>query len=66
MGIAEDIVIIVMSALVGGLIAQALKQPLVLGYILAGIVVEPYTGDITVADTIIRFYVAYNNIFGKR
>jgi len=50
MGIAEDIVIIVMSALAGGLIAQALKQPLILGYILAGIAVGPYTGGITVTD----------------
>ena len=33
MGLAGDIVIIVMSALLGGLIAQALKQPLILGYI---------------------------------
>lgn len=36
MGIAGDIVIIVMAALLGGLIAQMLKQPLILGYILAG------------------------------
>jgi len=50
MGLAGDIVIVVMAALVGGLIAQALKQPLILGYILAGIVVGPYTGGITVSD----------------
>lgn len=50
MGIAEDIVIIVMSALVGGLIARTLKQPLILGYILAGIVVGPHTGGITISD----------------
>jgi CPA2 family monovalent cation:H+ antiporter-2 len=50
MGIAGDIIIIVMSALLGGLIAQALKQPLILGYILAGVVVGPYTGGITVSD----------------
>lgn len=50
MGLAGDIVIIVMAALLGGLIAQALKQPLILGYILAGIVVGPYTGGITVSD----------------
>ncbi len=48
MGIAADIVIIVVAALVGALIAQLLKQPLILGYILAGIVVGPYTGGITV------------------
>lgn len=50
MGIAGDIIIIVMSALVGGLIARALKQPLILGYILAGVVVGPYTGGVTVTD----------------
>jgi CPA2 family monovalent cation:H+ antiporter-2 len=50
MGIAGDIVIIVMSALVGGLIAQAFKQPLILGYILAGILVGPHTGGVTVSD----------------
>lgn len=50
MGLAGDIVVIVMAALLGGLIAQALKQPLILGYILAGIAVGPYTGGITVSD----------------
>lgn len=50
MGLAGDIVIIVMAALLGGLIAQALKQPLILGYILAGIVVGPYTGGVTVSE----------------
>ena len=39
-----------MSALLGGLIAQALKQPLILGYILAGVVVGPHTGGVTVTD----------------
>jgi len=50
MGLAEDIVIIVMSALLGGLVAQALRQPLILGYILAGVVIGPYAGVITVSD----------------
>jgi CPA2 family monovalent cation:H+ antiporter-2 len=50
MGIAEDIVIIVIAALLGGLVARALKQPLILGYILAGVVVGPYTGGVTVAE----------------
>lgn len=51
MGIAADIVIVVMAALLGGLIAQRLKQPLILGYILAGVIVGPHTGGITVGDT---------------
>jgi CPA2 family monovalent cation:H+ antiporter-2 len=50
MGIAGDIVVIVMAALAGGVIAQALRQPLILGYILAGVAVGPHTGLITVSD----------------
>ena len=50
MGVAADIVIIVVAALIGALIAQRIRQPLILGYILAGIVVGPYTGGVTVGD----------------
>jgi CPA2 family monovalent cation:H+ antiporter-2 len=50
MGIATDIAIIVVAALIGSLIAQWLKQPLILGYILAGVMVGPNTGGITVSD----------------
>ncbi|WP_446009520.1 cation:proton antiporter domain-containing protein [Candidatus Electrothrix sp.] len=50
MGVAADIVIIVVAALIGALIAQRVKQPLILGYIVAGIVVGPYTGGVTVGD----------------
>ncbi|MBU2515759.1 cation:proton antiporter [bacterium] len=49
MGIAGDIVIIVVAALMGALIAQKLKQPLILGYIIAGIVIGPYSGGATVS-----------------
>jgi len=49
LGIAGDIVIIVMAAFIGGVIAQRLRQPLVLGYILAGVAVGPYTGGVTVS-----------------
>jgi CPA2 family monovalent cation:H+ antiporter-2 len=38
------------AALAGGLIAQRLKQPLILGYILAGIIVGPYTGAIGITE----------------
>ncbi|WP_303721964.1 cation:proton antiporter [Malonomonas rubra] len=44
MGIAADIVIIVVTALFGGLLAQKFRQPLILGYILAGVVIGPFTG----------------------
>jgi CPA2 family monovalent cation:H+ antiporter-2 len=51
MGIAADIVIVLVAALIGGYVAQRLNQPLVLGYIIAGIFVGPFTGGITVSDT---------------
>ncbi len=50
MGIATDIVIVVLAALLGGMVARRLGQPLVLGYILAGVLVGPYTGGVTVTD----------------
>jgi len=49
MGIAADIAIIVVAGLIGGLIAQQLRQPLILGYILAGVMVGPFTGSDLVA-----------------
>ncbi|MDH4321261.1 MAG: cation:proton antiporter [Desulfobulbaceae bacterium] len=51
MGIAADIVILVVVALFGALLAQRFKQPLILGYILAGIVVGPHTGGISINDS---------------
>ncbi len=50
MGITSDIIIIIVAALIGGLIAKILKQPLILGYILAGIFISPHTGGITVSN----------------
>lgn len=50
MGIAADIAIIIVGALLGGLVAQRLRQPLILGYIVAGILLGPYTGGITVSN----------------
>ncbi|MFN8476060.1 MAG: cation:proton antiporter [Anaerolineae bacterium] len=50
MGIAADIAIILVAALIGGYIAQRLHQPLILGYIIAGILVGPYTGGVTVTQ----------------
>ncbi len=50
MGIAADITVIVVAGLIGGLIAQRLKQPLLLGYILAGVMVGPFTIGPTVSD----------------
>ncbi|MCB9136994.1 MAG: cation:proton antiporter [Caldilineaceae bacterium] len=50
MGIAADVAIIVVAGMIGGIIAQQLKQPLLLGYILAGIMVGPFTIGPTVSD----------------
>ncbi len=48
-GIATDLIIVVVAALLGGLLAHRLKQPVILGYIVAGIAVGPHTGGITVS-----------------
>lgn len=50
MGIATDIVLLVIAAFACGLIVQRLGQPLVLGYILAGILLGPGTGGLTVSS----------------
>lgn len=51
MGIAADIAIIVVGGLIGGLIAQRLRQPLIIGYIIMGMLLGPKTGGITISDT---------------
>ncbi len=50
MGIAADIIILVITAFVCGLIMQRLRQPLILGYILAGILLGQNTGGLTIHD----------------
>ncbi len=50
MGIAGDIALILVAAFLGGLVAQRLGLPLMLGYIVAGIIVGPNTGGPTVAE----------------
>lgn len=49
MGIAGDIAVIVIAALFGGIIAQKFKQPLILGYILSGIIIGPHAGELIVS-----------------
>jgi K+:H+ antiporter len=49
-GIAGDIALILVAALLGGLVARRLGLPLVLGYILAGVAVGPNTGGPTVSS----------------
>lgn len=48
MGIATDLIYIVIAALFGGALAHLFNQPLIIGYILAGVAVGPYTGGYTV------------------
>ncbi|MCU0588239.1 MAG: cation:proton antiporter [Syntrophobacteraceae bacterium] len=50
MGIANDIVIIIVAALMGAMIAHKLRQPLILGYIVAGVIIGPYAGGFMVSD----------------
>lgn len=50
MDIARDIIIVIIAGLFGGLAAKKLNQPLILGYILAGIAVGSYTGGITISN----------------
>ena len=50
MGIAGDIVLLVVAAFFAGLAMQRLGQPLILGYILVGILLGPHTGGVTVSS----------------
>jgi monovalent cation:H+ antiporter-2, CPA2 family len=50
LGIAGDIALILVAALLGGAVAQRLGLPLILGYILAGVLVGPNTGGPTVGE----------------
>jgi CPA2 family monovalent cation:H+ antiporter-2 len=51
MGIATDIILLVVAAFFGGLLMQRLGQPLILGYILVGVILGPHTGGLTVSKT---------------
>src|SRR5215211_4696806 len=50
LGIAGDIALILVAAFVGGVVARRLGLPLILGYILAGVLVGPNTGGPTVGE----------------
>jgi CPA2 family monovalent cation:H+ antiporter-2 len=50
MGIAADIVLLVVTGLVFGLAAHRLKQPPIIGYIVAGVVLGPFTGGLTISS----------------
>ena len=50
MGIASDFVLIVLAALIGGLVARALRMPLLVGYVAAGVLIGPHTAGPTVVQ----------------
>src|ERR1700716_1794277 len=41
--LVADLVLAVLAAFVGGVIAQRLGQPVILGYLLAGVIIGPFT-----------------------
>src|ERR671913_262090 len=50
MGIAGDIALILVAALLGGIVARSLGLPLILGYIAAGVLIGPKTFGPSVGD----------------
>ncbi len=50
MGIATDIILLIVAAFGCGLLMQRLGQPVILGYIAAGIILGPNTGGLTVSN----------------
>jgi CPA2 family monovalent cation:H+ antiporter-2 len=50
LGIASDFVLIVVAGLMGGLLARALRLPLMVGYVAAGVLVGPHTAGPTVVE----------------
>ena len=50
MDLVRDLTLVILAGLAGGLLARLARQPLLVGYILAGIVVGPFTGGATVGN----------------
>ena len=51
MVLVADLSLILLAALAGGFLAQRLGQPLMVGYVLAGVLVGPFTGGLTVVNS---------------
>jgi CPA2 family monovalent cation:H+ antiporter-2 len=47
MALLADLTLVLVVALAGGFLAERLRQPLIVGYIVAGVVVGPFTGGFT-------------------
>ncbi len=50
MDLVADLTLVLVVALAGGFLAQRFGQPLIVGYILAGVVIGPFTGGPTVGN----------------
>ncbi len=48
MELVADLTLVLVAALAGGFVAHRFRQPLIVGYIVAGVVVGPFTGGFTV------------------
>ncbi len=50
MELVGDLILVLLAALAGGFLARRIGQPLIVGYILAGVAIGPFTGGLTVAN----------------
>ncbi len=46
----EDLAIVFLAAVAGGILAQVARQPLILGYVLGGIAIGPFTPGLTISE----------------
>ncbi len=62
LGVVGDLTVVLGAALVGGLAAHLLRQPLILGYLVAGVVIGPFglrlIQDLTTVQSLADFGVA--------
>jgi CPA2 family monovalent cation:H+ antiporter-2 len=50
MELVGDLILVLLAALAGGFLARRIGQPLIVGYILAGVAIGPFTGGLTVSN----------------
>jgi CPA2 family monovalent cation:H+ antiporter-2 len=49
MALVSDFTLVLLAAVVGGIGAHLARQPLIVGYLVAGVVIGPFTGGLTVS-----------------
>jgi monovalent cation:H+ antiporter-2, CPA2 family len=49
-GLYRDLAYVFVAALLGGVVARRLRQPLIIGYVLGGIIIGPFTPGPTVSE----------------